>query len=60
MKSSCMNCTDRVLGCHSHCERYARYKEEVNRINKASKNDRMVYGVLCKSIERATKLKYEK
>ena len=27
-----MNCPDRVLGCHSKCERYAEYKKKISRV----------------------------
>lgn len=33
MKSPCMHCIERFLGCHSICEQYAeycRYREELN------------------------------
>lgn len=33
----CHGCTDRVVGCHSKCERYAREVEKNERI-KAAKN----------------------
>lgn len=29
---SCLNCTDRTLGCHSTCERYLSEKAEHDRI----------------------------
>ena len=33
MKSApCMNCPDRVVGCHSKCEKYAEFKEHCNKI----------------------------
>lgn len=31
MANSCKGCTDRVLGCHGTCERYAVYKEELEK-----------------------------
>lgn len=35
MSSSCINCTERVLGCHSSCERYASYKSKNEQIKSA-------------------------
>lgn len=29
-KSPCLNCPDRVLGCHSHCDRYLSYRGKVD------------------------------
>ena len=28
MKSPCMGCNNRVLGCHSNCEAYGTYKND--------------------------------
>lgn len=33
MKTPCMNCDDRVLGCHQHCEKYQKYKKEMKQRN---------------------------
>jgi len=27
MKSPCLNCTDRIIGCHSKCDPYITYTE---------------------------------
>lgn len=27
----CLNCEDRILGCHSTCEKYIAYKNEITR-----------------------------
>lgn len=31
LKSPCMNCTDRCIGCHTTCGDYAEYKQELER-----------------------------
>lgn len=36
----CHGCTDRVVGCHSKCERYAREKERNDAILAAKRADR--------------------
>lgn len=36
MKSPCYKCTDRVLGCHSTCEKYAEFKEQNDAYKKKS------------------------
>lgn len=33
MKSPCLNCTDRHIGCHAVCERYLAARAEQNAIN---------------------------
>lgn len=35
----CKECTDRVVGCHSTCESYKTYKEEMASLTKARKDD---------------------
>lgn len=32
---SCLNCKDRVIGCHATCEKYAKFKERGDQIKKA-------------------------
>ena len=32
MRQPCLNCPDRHTGCHSSCEKYLAYKEELARI----------------------------
>lgn len=27
MNAPCMNCPDRAIGCHGHCERYKAFRE---------------------------------
>lgn len=29
----CLNCKDRVLGCHDTCERYISYRKELDKVN---------------------------
>lgn len=31
--SPCVNCSDRILSCHSTCEKYIAFKEKRNRMN---------------------------
>lgn len=37
MNVPCRNCKEREEGCHSKCERYSAFKEEVERIRKTEK-----------------------
>jgi citrate lyase synthetase len=30
--NSCLGCTDRYVGCHSKCEKYKTYKEEMTKL----------------------------
>ena len=34
INSPCLDCTDRVLGCHSSCERYREFGQELERVAK--------------------------
>lgn len=40
MKAPCLDCADRVVGCHSSCERYIAYAEECARIRRKRQLDR--------------------
>lgn len=31
LKAPCINCTERHLSCHGHCEKYLSYVKEKNR-----------------------------
>lgn len=31
MKTPCLNCADRQIGCHGKCKKYDLYKEELER-----------------------------
>ena len=37
----CKDCPDRVIGCHSHCEKYAEYKRVNNEYNKSLREARL-------------------
>lgn len=39
--SGCKGCTERTLGCHSRCEKYAKYKAQVDMINKYRRNEKL-------------------
>lgn len=34
-ESKCIYCTERYIGCHSHCEDYKKWKAESDEANKA-------------------------
>ena len=48
-KSPCLNCIDREVGCHSRCERYSRFRNEIDdekkvvRDFKAQHNEHMAF-----------------
>lgn len=42
-KNSCKGCQKRKLNCHSTCETYAQYREEIERIKKIEKDEK-AYG----------------
>ena len=35
--SPCKGCEERYPGCHDHCEKYAKWKAEVQKINTAER-----------------------
>ena len=37
MKTPCMNCADRKVGCHGFCKDYAEYQQECERIHRNEK-----------------------
>jgi len=37
----CLNCQERVLGCHSECEKYAEYKKELAEFKE--KRNKVIY-----------------
>lgn len=34
MNNACKNCTDRYIGCHSKCDKYAEFRNEVSKMRK--------------------------
>lgn len=41
-KSSCVNCQERYVGCHSVCDKYKEYRKKLDEFNEAvrkSKNE---------------------
>lgn len=56
VQSGCKDCKERKSNCHSSCERYAKYKEELNRINDAKRNEYLkLFAGKRASIERMQK-----
>ena len=55
----CKDCRDRVLGCHSHCEKYMTYKkkhdEEMTAFHKEKEIDASIHYERDKRIRRAMK-----
>ena len=43
MKNSCYECTERVIGCHGWCPKYAKFREDLEQI-KREKQDNVNYG----------------
>ena len=55
MKAPCLNCKERVLGCHSHCERYTTFAKERERIYEDRLKDLDVNETVAHGIARAQK-----
>ena len=51
----CKGCEDRTIKCHSVCERYKAYREEIDRINSARRSN---YGdIVNYTVTRDAKIK---
>lgn len=50
MKSPCKDCAERYVGCHSGCEKYKDFRQELDKqrthINKAKEEQRNKYRVV--------------
>lgn len=42
-QAPCKGCRDRHCLCHSHCENYISYKEEITKYNKERSMERSLY-----------------
>ena len=40
MNAPCMNCSDREIGCHSHCDRYSEYRTVCDKIKAARETEK--------------------
>lgn len=41
--NQCLGCTDRYVGCHSKCEKYKAYKEEMAKFDETVNKSREKY-----------------
>ena len=41
--SGCYNCKNRVVGCHSTCEKYEQYKQYLQRIKDKKEEEHKIY-----------------
>ena len=44
MQAPCKNCKDRVVGCHSNCEKYIAYVKVRDKIRAKNAEDKLVTG----------------
>lgn len=44
--NGCKDCTDRQIGCHSTCERYKAFREQLDKINEQKKADKMRHNLV--------------
>lgn len=35
----CLNCNDRVVGCHGKCEKYKSYRDKIDKIHKENRKN---------------------
>lgn len=55
MTQCCYQCPDREIGCHSVCERYAAYREEVEKARKQREHDANCRDVFAERYYRGAK-----
>lgn len=41
--NSCLNCQDRIIGCHQNCEKYKTYKKQLELIKHNKAKDKEKY-----------------
>lgn len=46
MSVCCKDCNDRVVGCHSNCQRYKEYRKDMDDFNQKKKHDDQLDGIL--------------
>lgn len=39
LEGSCKNCKDRHIGCHSECEKYAEFKQDIEDLKEKIRNE---------------------
>lgn len=52
MNGPCLGCQDRVLGCHSKCERYLEYRRKKDEIAERREADKIGVTAAIESIRR--------
>ena len=52
MKSPCMNCNVRHMGCHSKCRPYQKFKDEIELIGIQKEKDSEFMRYLCNAIDK--------
>lgn len=51
----CKDCKDRVLGCHSTCQRYLEFRKEVDRIHEIRNLEKLKNGFTIEAVIRNSK-----
>lgn len=58
MQAPCKVCKDRIVGCHSKCEKYLKFKEENIDESRKIKSARAVYSKLTRDkVEQVKRMK---
>lgn len=56
-RNPCYGCQDRAIGCHSKCERYAAFREKLDRYNEETRPIYMDWSNMKKLKKNKKKLK---
>ena len=51
----CKGCKDRVLGCHSHCQRYLDFRAEIDRVHEIRNLEKLKNGFAVEAVIRNSK-----
>ena len=52
VSSPCKGCSDKCMGCHSDCEKYLSFREELDEYNEAIRKNKDISNGFRESIER--------
>lgn len=52
VKSPCLGCAERTLGCHSQCKKFNAYKQKVEEVKQAERVEKAHWAYVGRSIAR--------
>ena len=58
MKGPCRDCKDRVIGCHSTCDKYLDYTEYLAKVRRGRNREKQFYEYLAENQFKSTRGRY--